>query len=387
MADERDEWLDQDAAENLLRGESVGPVDDHARERARKVERALDALRASADPAVGELPGEEAALAAFRAARAEKAAGARAALGASRVPEAAEVGTVRARPGPRGRMRWVRPVRWGLAASVAGLAVGGVAVGAGTGVLPVLGGDSEPLPAASVSAAATPGTPTAEGTTGGSGSATPGTAGEPGGVPPAASATPGTGGERAPGRPDPEGGDGARDQDGTSGWPGGDTADVAGPESGSVSGRGADGTWFARAVQDCRDYRDGRLDRDRRQKLEAAADGAAKFKALCDKVLAGDAQHQNGPAGAGSGGTGSGGSDWGGSGSGGSGWGGSAPGAGGSASGGSGSGGSGPGTGPGGGWGGEDNGGDGGGSDAARPSVSWRPLAPSLSVRHTGLAF
>ncbi|GGU36028.1 hypothetical protein [Streptomyces lavendofoliae] len=377
MADERDEWLDQDAAENLLRGEPVGPVDDHARERARRVERALDALRATSGPATDRLPGEEAALAAFRAARAERTAGARAALGTSGGPEAADAGRVRPRPGPRERMRWARPVRWGLAASVAGLAVGGVAVGAGTGVLPVLGGDSEPLPAASVSADGTPDAAPTGGTTTGPGSATPGTAaGGPGGKAPSASATPGGDGERVPGRPDPEGGGDARDGDVTGGPTGGHPADVAGAGSGSVAGPDGDASWFARTARDCRDYRDGRLDRDRREKLEAAANGAAKLKVLCDKVLGGDLSYENGSTGAGAGGPGPGaGSGWGGAGSGG-------PGSGGS-------GGSGGGSGPGGGWGGggDGKGHDGGDSDAARPSASWRPLAPPLTVRRTGPVF
>lgn len=367
MADERDEWLDQDAVERLLRGEPVGPVDDHAREQARRVARALDALRAAADPATGalpgaaadpvtgELPGEEAALAAFRAARADKAAGARAAVtplsGARGVSDVPEPGAVRDHSEPRRRMRWARPVRWGLAASVAGLAAGGVAVAAGTGVLPVLGGDSEPLPAASVSGAATPGTPESGEPTGGSDSATPGTAGEPGSVPPSASATPGAateGAERVPGRPDHGRTGGAGDGGASGGWPG----DVGGVDggTGSVSGSGSDDNWFARTAQDCRDYRDGRLDRERREQMEAAANGAVKLKALCDKVLAGDAQYQNG--------SGSGSGD-----------------------------GSGGGPGDGGKDEGRDEGEGGDGSDAARPSVSWTPQAPTLSVRRTGLVF
>ncbi|MER7107906.1 hypothetical protein [Streptomyces sp. NPDC000229] len=375
MADERDEWLDQDAAENLLRGEPVGPVDDHARERARQVARALDALRAAADPAAGELPGEEAALAAFREARAERAAGARAAVtplsGSPGVADVPDLGAVRDSAGPRRRMRWARPVRWGLAASVAGLAVGGVAVGAGTGMLPVLGGESEPLPAASVSGVATPGTSASGGVTAGSGSATPGTGGEPGGVPPSASATPGAGEERVPGRPDPESNGGVGDDDG-SGGPGDGTGDVpgAGPDSGSsgISGSGSEHGWPARTVEDCRDYRDGRLDRDRRERLADEAEGEANIKILCDKALSGDAQHQNGSTGAG-GSTGSG------SGSGSGGHGGDGSG-----------GGSGSGTGGGSG-GGEDEGRDDDDSDAARPSVSWTPLAPALSVRRTGWVF
>ncbi|WP_179166841.1 hypothetical protein [Streptomyces sp. CB03238] len=363
MADERDEWLDQDAAERLLRGEPVGPVDDHAWEQARRVARALDAMRAAADPARGELPGEEAALAAFREARAEKAAGARAAVtplsgvpGHSDVPE---LGTVRDRLGPRRRMRWARPVRWGLAASVAGLAVGGVAVAAGTGVLPVLGGDSEPLPAASVSAAPAPGTSASGDPTGGSGSATPGTPSEPGSVPPSGSATPGAGTDRVPGRPDHGRTGGVGGDDGSGGGPGSATGDGEGAGPGSGPGD----NWFAQTVQDCRDYRDGRLDPERKKLLEEDARGAANLKRFCDKVLDGDAQHQNGSSGGSGGGNGTGGT-------------------------GTGSGGSGSGGGAGGGEDeGRDGGEEGGDSDAARPTVSWSPLAPALSVRQTGLVF
>ncbi|MFF8288204.1 hypothetical protein ACF068_03080 [Streptomyces sp. NPDC016309] len=373
MADERDAWLDQDAAENLLRGEAVGPVDDHARERARKVARALDALRAAGDPAPGGLPGEEAALAAFRAARAERASGTRAAMPAASAPRGTGPGTARDRSGPGGRTRWARPVRWGLAASVAGLAVGGVAVGAGTGVLPVLGGDAGPLPASSVSAAATPDVPEPGASTGEPGAAASGTPGDTGSVPPSASATPGPGTERVPGRPDP-GTDGGGGDDEPGDRPGGDAGDSAGADTGASGSSGSSGPsgssgwsagWLARTAEDCRDYRDGSLDRDRRERLATEAKGAAHIRTLCDKVLA--VVQQNGPGGpGGSAGTGSGGSgDDSGSGGG---------------TGTGGDGGSGEGD-------GDDDGRDGGDSGAARPPVSWRPPPSALSVRPTGLVF
>ncbi|MFF8830468.1 hypothetical protein [Streptomyces sp. NPDC015131] len=360
MADERDEWLDLDAAEALLRGEPAGPEE----RRAREVRRALDALRAGARPAEEALPGEEAALAAFRAARAS---------GAPWTPGARDVPGVREVRVARGRVRWARPVRWGLAASVAGLAVGGVAVGAGAGVLPVLGGEPEPLPASSVSAAETPGTGSAGEASGEREDAVTGTPGEPGDVPPTAPATPGEGTDRTPGRPDPEGtpapgtvGGG----DGTGGRPEGDPGDPAsagtGPgaepdESGTAGVAGSAGKgdgWLARTVEDCRDFREGSLDLDRRERLADEARGAAYIKLLCDKVLAFD-DRQNGSSGGGAGDGGSG--------------------QGGPAGGGGGHGGGAGGTG----WGS----GGGGGSEAARPSMSWRPLAPALSVRPTGLAF
>ncbi|MDV9173534.1 hypothetical protein R6V09_25965, partial [Streptomyces sp. W16] len=62
-------WLDRETAELLLRGESLEAVDPAARDQAERLARTLGAL--SVEPTSGktELPGEEAALAAFRAAR------------------------------------------------------------------------------------------------------------------------------------------------------------------------------------------------------------------------------------------------------------------------------------------------------------------------------
>ncbi|KUN34453.1 hypothetical protein AQJ30_29625 [Streptomyces longwoodensis] len=164
MADEY-RWLDSEAAERLLRRESPDDaVPPAAREQAERLSRTLDALSASltgsgaaeppsapapapalGDPS-GELPGEAAALAAFRAARAE--------------PAATGSGLVRiGRPGQRGTARSSRrrhTVRLGLAAALIVGTVGGVAVAAGTGVLPEPFGGAGPEPATSVSAA-TPG--------------------------------------------------------------------------------------------------------------------------------------------------------------------------------------------------------------------------------------
>ncbi|MFJ4809721.1 hypothetical protein [Streptomyces longwoodensis] len=164
MADEY-RWLDGEAAERLLRGESPDDaVPPAAREQAERLSRTLDALSASLTgsgaaeppsapaptPAVGDpsgaLPGEAAALAAFRAARAE--------------PAATGSGLVRiGRPGQRGTARSSRrrhTVRLGLAVALIVGTVGGVAVAAGTGVLPEPFGGAGPEPATSVSAA-TPG--------------------------------------------------------------------------------------------------------------------------------------------------------------------------------------------------------------------------------------
>ncbi|MGA5580483.1 hypothetical protein ACPCIY_04770 [Streptomyces thermodiastaticus] len=82
MADEQYRWLDRDTAERLLRGEPPGTADTAVTARAERLARALDSLTAGLcpePPADEELPGEAAALAAFRKARAEAADAARSA--------------------------------------------------------------------------------------------------------------------------------------------------------------------------------------------------------------------------------------------------------------------------------------------------------------------
>ncbi|MER5601995.1 hypothetical protein ABT085_33535, partial [Streptomyces sp. NPDC002265] len=76
MADEQYRWLDRETAERLLRGEPPAPaVDATARDRAGQLAEALGALStAAAAPNSTELPGEAAAVAAFRAARSVPAA-------------------------------------------------------------------------------------------------------------------------------------------------------------------------------------------------------------------------------------------------------------------------------------------------------------------------
>ncbi|MYR62806.1 extensin, partial [Streptomyces sp. SID625] len=70
MADEQYRWLDSDSAERLLRGEPLDTVDVTVRDQAERLARALDALAAESvvhpAQAPAELPGEAAALAAFR---------------------------------------------------------------------------------------------------------------------------------------------------------------------------------------------------------------------------------------------------------------------------------------------------------------------------------
>ncbi|MFD1273874.1 hypothetical protein ACFQ51_25785 [Streptomyces kaempferi] len=161
MADEDYRWLDREAAERLLRGEPLETVDAGTKERVERLTEALASLVAEPAPGGAELPGEAAALAAFRAARASRD-GVPAQLAAGRDPRAAahsaDAGLVRlGSPGPGGhRARWGRPVRFGLAAVLAVGMIGGVAVAAGTGVLPTPFRDDRPHPAATVSAAQTP---------------------------------------------------------------------------------------------------------------------------------------------------------------------------------------------------------------------------------------
>ncbi|UQX02645.1 hypothetical protein [Streptomyces sp. RerS4] len=73
MADEHNGWLDAAAADRLLRGEPAGPVgpdaDPRARAAAARLRAALDTLTPPRSAGAAELPGEAAALAAFRAAR------------------------------------------------------------------------------------------------------------------------------------------------------------------------------------------------------------------------------------------------------------------------------------------------------------------------------
>ncbi|WP_371654326.1 MULTISPECIES: hypothetical protein [unclassified Streptomyces] len=261
MADERHEWLDEDAAERLLRGEPVVPADDRAREQAERLSAVLRAMAgpdvrqsmgASAAPAAGELPGEAAALAAFRSARAEAGA-----------PSGARSDTVvRVGREPRGARapRRLRPVRFGLAAALAGCALGGVAMAAGTGVLPGLG-TADPEPVSSVSAAATPG--------------------------PIASDSPSarTGDPVGPQSPTP-----GRTPSGEASAPGAATPGSAEPRrttpAPETTTGGARGDWASRKVEYCRDFRSGRLDQTRRNRLEIAALGAARVKQFCDAVLA-----------------------------------------------------------------------------------------------------
>ncbi|MEU3691704.1 hypothetical protein [Streptomyces narbonensis] len=296
MADERYQWLDQEAAERLLRGEPVEALDDPARTEAGRLAEALESARTpfTAGPAQAELPGEAAALAAFRKASAERAALASAAA-APAVPAAsartghaghAELGRVRlataasaaAKPARRRWARSVRSVRYGLAAAVAAVTVGGVAVAAGTGVLPLM----TPEPAASVTAAETP-APVVTGSHGvRKDPVAPSTGPDGGGHSPGSSPSPGAtashGSPSSPPSPSLSTPPATRHT----------------PEPGRTTSRPGGGTGTAgpatkeKALQACRDYRSGRLDTADRRQLTNSLRGGETLRRYCDRMLAGD---------------------------------------------------------------------------------------------------
>ncbi|MBT2507252.1 hypothetical protein J7I98_15395 [Streptomyces sp. ISL-98] len=297
MADERYEWLDKNTAERLLRGEPVGPVGDHARAQADRLSAALDGIARAGGPEAGELPGEAAALAAFRKARAaspEAMPGIRIGSSAASVP-----------PGRRGGapVRWGRPVRIGLAGALAGVALGGVAVAAGTGVLSSpFGRSSDPTPASSVSAAATPdpllsGSPTGEPS--GPGESTPGTGTPSGPGETPDDSYPGSGDGTDQSAPGTDGGTSTTD-------PGSGDGATSDPAAGTGGGVGS-GDLYRRTVQACQDYRSGNIAADRKRRLEAAAKGSEGVDRFCDRVLDGadgrdgDGESDNGDSGSGDG--------------------------------------------------------------------------------------
>ncbi|MFF6993611.1 hypothetical protein ACFY93_01405 [Streptomyces sp. NPDC008313] len=268
MADEQYRWLDRETAERLLRGEPLEGVDARVREQAERLAGALDELAAVPSRTDAAVPGEAAALAAFRTARAGGDGAAKvsrrpvAALGAVGSPDA---GLVRLGPvaGSGRGSRWGRPVRLGIAAAFAVGTIGSVAVAAGTGVLPTPFSDDRPGPAASVSAAGTADQPLV--------SPSPGVPGDAGGSSSAPDGTPD--GSFADGLP----GDRATEGATGSGKPSPDGSPYAGESR----------AWWNRVVTACRDLRDGRdVTTAGRRTLTDAAHGG-KLTKYCDGVLAG----------------------------------------------------------------------------------------------------
>ncbi|KUN26247.1 hypothetical protein AQJ23_13780 [Streptomyces antibioticus] len=261
MADKQYEWLNQELAERLLRGESLdNAVEPTARDEAERLAKTLGALSVDPPPSTTELPGEEAALAAFRKAHADRGPGTvRSEHGAT----AADVGLIRigGRHGPAAppgrRPRRNRPVRLALAAALAFGMAGGVAAAAGAGLLPTPFGDGEPGPNASVSAAVTSDRPLVSPSPQGTGAAEP--------TPDGSSAGAAEGG----------GGRGTA-RDGASSSPG----------TGRDGKDGKPGAWWGAAPSACRDLRDGKaLSTDRRRALEGLAGGSARVWKFCQGVL------------------------------------------------------------------------------------------------------
>jgi hypothetical protein len=250
MADDRYDWLDEEAAELLLRGLPVDASCDVPEE----LVAALGALRRTAPrPEPDELPGEAAAVAAFLAARpAAPAAGRGAPAFFARLSS-------RCRP-PVHSAR--HPLRAGLAVAVAGFALCGVAVAAGTGVLPTPFSGGPTAPAVSVSPMGGPSAGDAGGADGttdrpnaAAGTMSGGSAGSPDAVP-GATPTP----------------DGGRNGDGpNSGAPG------------EHSTEGALSEVDQEALVDtlCSAYTHDELNAQERSRLEQAAGGGLGVRAFC----------------------------------------------------------------------------------------------------------
>ncbi|MFJ6083999.1 hypothetical protein ACIQI8_21610 [Streptomyces sp. NPDC092369] len=239
MADEQYRWLDPETAEMLLRGEPLDAVDATSRDEAERLAKTLGALCADVIPPGPELPGEAAALAAFRTARADRSGAA--VVGSPTRGRSSDAGLVRiGGPGPDARLSRWRPVRFGLTAVLAAGMLGGVAVAATSGILPTPFGGGGPSPVSSVTAAASPDRPHAS---------------------PSAKGL-------LPGHPTPDGPTGGP----TASDPAGPGATVA-PGSDDRAG-GKDGGRWSGGPAACRDLRDGKkLSAERRRALVHAAGG------------------------------------------------------------------------------------------------------------------
>lgn len=298
MAHERETWLDHGIAELLLRGDPVETTDEHAQAQADRLARALEeAVRvAYADSA--ELPGEAAALAAFR-----QSVGTAGRTGARSWDTCADsrtdddgIGTVRLAPERRGiRLpSFGRPLRLGLAAAMAGCALSGVAAGAGFLYAPSAG-EGPPRPSDSISDALTPEPLVSE---------SPSSSLNP---PPLSSDPAGGTDSDAPGASSDAMTGGAADKDKKS------------QATGDSWKNGAGQKWYAKLVQACQEYRDGTITAEKRKLLEDAAKGPQGVSRLCKQVLSGDGRHDGaaGTGGGGHGGSGNGGGSGGSSGGGG----------------------------------------------------------------------
>ncbi|MHA7957573.1 hypothetical protein ACX9I7_07425 [Streptomyces sp. L500] len=340
------DWLDDDAVERLLRGLPAGSAPTGSAvggetgvvpaESTADRPTGGEANAASASPAAGDgaealvamrlnaafrsltdipsagavgtsaaeapLPGEEAALAAFRAAR---AATAPKAATASPLAALRDAGSRRAEA-VRSFLR--RPARTALALALAGCAVGGVAVAAGTGVLPGPFGRSgkEPSPSASVTladetdvATVGPGKP-APGTTPSPGaSARPTGRPDPSRTPGAKESGPASGSSASPFHGDEDDARGEKGDKGNKGDKPG--KDGGNNDPGTLDGAKAGRVWAAKI---CREFlangkRNGNgngngngkgVDEDEARTLERFAGGSSAVRTYCERVLASDGQ-------------------------------------------------------------------------------------------------
>ncbi|MFJ9740235.1 hypothetical protein [Streptomyces sp. NPDC101166] len=292
-------WLDGRTAERLLDGDAPdNAVAPAHRDEAERLARTLNALAALSDPPVPpdeELPGEASALAAFRkihadrttpttayvdsrdpsadaavlafrAARAEQG-GASGAQGAPAPDDGADAQVVRIGAGrpERTPSRRGRTVRLGAAAALAVGMAGGVAAATGVGGFPAPFDAAEPAPVTSVSAAATPGPPLPLDSPSPALSPSPAPGAGHGGR-----AGPDTPGGTASGGPAAPSAGGKAKGDGDGGGPG-------------VGNRRA---WPSGVPAACRDLRDGKiLNQQRRRSLESAAGGVWRVPVYCAHVL------------------------------------------------------------------------------------------------------
>ncbi|MEV7444148.1 hypothetical protein AB0O22_23975 [Streptomyces sp. NPDC091204] len=314
MADERNRWLDQAAADRLLRGEPAEPVgpagaEPRARVEAARLRAALDALEAlgaggELPPAGTELPGEAAAVAAFRTARAAGPSVQRPDRTATAGSGEPVVDLGRLVPSFAPAPRRARTVSFGLAAALASVAVGGLAAAAGAGLLDRGRHDTAgPGPAMSVSAGenAEPGIGSGAPTLTPKLLPTPLPNGSNSTVTPGPTQTPGPDGRTVPGTVA-----GADASSGASGT-GGAGKDTGSDQSaaGAAGGKDPDRDTFGngdtgkdrerreretllKALDLCQDYRSGRLDDDRRERLSRLADGLTRIPDYCKSVLDGD---------------------------------------------------------------------------------------------------
>ncbi|MFI6085913.1 hypothetical protein ACIBBB_34080 [Streptomyces sp. NPDC051217] len=306
MAHERETWLNHGVAELLLRGRPVETADEHAQAQADRLARVLAEAARVASPSEGggdreggdaragvaagsgELPGEEAALAAFRQAVGTSGR----TVARNRVTDADAdadgIGTVRLGPEQRRRVTlpsFGRPIRLGLAAAMAGCALSGVAAGAGYLYAPSAG-ESSPRPANSVSGAMTPEALVSESPS--TGVSPPPLPGESSGSDGSGSVVPGaTGTHSTAGTPGYGGPKGGKDK--------GDKGQVAG--DGWKSGDGE--KRYAKLVQACHEYRNGTIAAGKKKLLEEVAKGPEGVTRFCDELLSsgsgGDGHYEGAP--------------------------------------------------------------------------------------------